>query len=112
RRVILVGAEREGVVDGPVGFRIGLKEVEVLLDLDEIGCGRERRARRADGDAARKSFLALSAGIEITPDAEVERKGAKGRPNTGIDVDFRGCVIGKGDALDGGADVKLQILAY
>src|SRR5204863_9060763 len=102
------------VLDGAVHLTIDFEEADVLLPdiaAGEEPRGRADRAHAAPGNTARKDVVgALSAWIQIPPDAEVEPEGAEGRTNTAVDVDFSRGAVRKGDALGGGTDIELQIL--
>ena len=70
-------------------------------------------ANSAAGNAAGQDIVgALPARIQVTPDTEVERRGAEGRPDTTVDVDFSGSPVRERDALGRSADVELQVLVH
>src|SRR5690606_5822867 len=57
----------------------------------------------------RRGIEALTARIEITEYAEVERHRPESRPDAAIDIDLCGSAVRKRDAGGAGADIQLQV---
>src|SRR5882757_7534435 len=125
RRIVLVDADRELVVQGNKHLAVDFVEACALLGYvavdrktvgEGIGISAEQRRSAAcfrTGNARtgdRITVEAAAARIQVAPGAEVEGEHADGRPDTAVDVDFSRGAVREGDALAGQADIELGVL--